>query len=132
MSLDYNATKCKPEVWNENATEEARLKTAYLCFPMMFARIGEITEKNVEEVADRIMVVQALLGPFLRSSEGPILYTRQDIADRVGYRTNIPTKWRSSFVRWVGAKVMDNVKGGSHIEHCEVRLSVEKGEEVAA
>lgn len=50
-----------------------------------------ITEKNVDDVAERIRIWEHYIGAPMRSSSGPLRVSMDDIRDHIGLSTNVTT-----------------------------------------
>ena len=107
MSLNWNATKCGAEVIGPLADLAEVRKTQYLCFVLMLTGTPVITEKNWEEVASRVLAVEAINGAMLskhidETQRVDCPYTREDIRKRIGYRCNVTPRTLGQFKRWLG------------------------------
>lgn len=128
MSLDWNIGKIKNwqelRVWGENDamgsfvpykdqkqahTEKTSWKmdvcTETLVFSMMSIQMGEITEKNWQDVYTRMSFLEKVGGAqrqrFLKEEDEwePIYYTPEDIKRRIGLATNVGTRAASAFYK---------------------------------
>ena len=109
MALTWDATKVA-DYETLHADKRELAKSEYLCWAMMDARIGEITNANWNDVFTRIDLLQKLNGAILRNSEGEVPYTKADIERRVGYRTNVKTEtFRARLYKEYENRLFDNL-----------------------
>ena len=103
MSLDFSYKNVRnwEELCEPDKPHQPNAKTTIIIHLLMPVDIGEITPKTVTEIWERIEVLQALDGPFLRGGEpGTEWLTRADIERLIGLTTNIfPKETKAAFMR---------------------------------
>lgn len=77
------------------------VKTTYLCFALMAAKVGRITEDNWSEVFARVEIAQKLFGSFIYIDSEKYNYTPADIKRRIGYSTNVSTETFAKFMKGI-------------------------------
>ena len=91
MSLDWSLADAKPELKEEILrTDDGWAVTQSVIFEAMLVEMNGITEKNWMEFYVRSCLVRHVIGaePF----------TPDDIRKRIGLKTNVTTKSRTSFM----------------------------------
>lgn len=102
MALHWDVSKIveregRDFVWAPTGEKDEEGKPLYrlrnivetMIWSTMAIGIGEITEKNVNEVARRMAIYEQIRGPMRRNAEGGVYYTREEIARLVGLSTNV-------------------------------------------
>jgi hypothetical protein len=69
---------------------------------------NEITEKNFEEVAQRIAIHQHILGAYFRKGDERVYITRVDVMRYIGLRTNASTMTKVQFNKRVAQWLMED------------------------
>jgi hypothetical protein len=150
MSLNWNITKVPDSVcWIEHDGEGEpdphvfakhddgvwrRLNpvTDALIWATMSVDLGRITEKNVDEWAYRLTIVQALYGARLQSSDGtPRPLSLQDVVDHIGLSTNVHTKGTAEWHRSVH-RYFVKPKRDAHMVDSAYRFTRAAAEELEA
>ena len=90
MSLNWNAETVKD--WDDMTPEQKDASVWYT----MFLDIGEITEENYEEFADRARIYDTLHGP---NAEFSFLGDPKFVKRLIGLKTNVSTK---TIRQWFG------------------------------
>ena len=102
MTLSYNfagmINRIGKEKFNEitnHPTEKGHWHpvTDALIWVTMGIGIGDITEKNVNEFADRVLTLQAATGGLIATTKESIVVTREDVEAHIGMTTNVFPKW---------------------------------------
>ena len=110
MALTFDYTKVFD---TDTLHQDPREKTLtdYLCWAMMDARIGEVTQENWNEVWTRIEFLEKLNGAYLRDSNGAMPYREQDVHRRIGYSCNVKTEtFRARLLKQYEIDVLDNAR----------------------
>lgn len=106
MSLDYDWSRVEDSQTlhgvndEEHSTKEEMqewTKTKHLCWVMLSADIGAITNSNWTKVYARVHMIQRLFGSDIWLDGKDYYYTPADIKRRIGYSTNVTTKSDTSF-----------------------------------
>lgn len=102
MSLNFNLSKIKDfeKACYVETSEGLRYNpiTEALIFATMAVGLGQITEKNVDEFARRLDVVQGIDGCFLRGADGkPYSLTKEHVQKHIGLTTNASNWQRRTF-----------------------------------
>src|SRR5262245_23079251 len=74
-------------VSNNGGANELNLVTSVLINYTMAIGVNEITEDNLDDVACRVALWEAIVGTALTTGEKKIFITRDDVARHVGLRT---------------------------------------------
>jgi hypothetical protein len=107
MSLDFQLTEIRDYL--ELYTDD-KLEPKWEAFILMTIStgIGVVTEKNVDEVWERMNIVQAVDGPWLRQGMAAMWFSRDDVVRMVGLRTNVfPKESKASFMRKMSKSALD-------------------------
>ena len=104
MSLRWDLSKC--ENWQEMQDTESGITDAIIWMTIA-VDLGEITEKNWKEFAERAAIVQALGGPYLMDG---IYVTDEMIRRRIGLTTNVANaSWSEWIKRWTKKGTMGDL-----------------------
>jgi hypothetical protein len=108
MALTFDYTRvADSDTLHEN--KRGLTKTEYLCWALMDARIGEVTESNWLDVWTRIEMLEKLNGSYLLDSNGAMPYTAEDIHRRIGYSCNVKTEtFRARLHKSYEIRLQDN------------------------
>ncbi len=71
--------------------------TKALCFLSLSCLYGTITEKNYEEVFQRIRVYERAIGAFHHDEKGPVYITLADVKMHIGLVLNVATETAAKF-----------------------------------
>lgn len=102
MSLNWNFSRIDN---HESVCFEAdgtmRTQTYMLVMATMALDIGDITTKNADEFWRRLNLWQHSIEHFMSTKEGPVYFTKGDVYQHVGLRTNVSnvsaTQWNRRF-----------------------------------
>ena len=93
MALRYDIRGCNPPTFQD---QNDSVNNYVLCSVLMVAGIGEITEKNLDEVFSRVHAIEKESGGGLRlatdtetQTSVSLEFTREEIKRFVGLKTNI-------------------------------------------
>lgn len=113
MSLDFSYKNVRnwEELCEPDRPHQPNAKTTLIIHLLMPVGIGEITPKTVPEIWERIEVLQALDGPYLRGGEpGTEWLMRADIERLIGLTTNIfPKETKAAFMRRMEKAALERV-----------------------
>jgi hypothetical protein len=104
--------------------------TARLIDLTMFVLLGEITEKNAEEFAIRLSVVQEVYGAFIHNDKGDRIITTAEVFDHIGLSTNVSNKTRGQFMTTI-KESLERRETESVKREIEEMKKVETAKEVA-
>jgi hypothetical protein len=100
MALHFNTSNCNPPE-RRDKTEES--KHYVICTLCMVAGIGEITEKNKEEVFSRLHAIEEVHGATLVGPDGNVFLTQTDIDRWVGMTLNVAAtskrQWKAQLAK---------------------------------
>jgi hypothetical protein len=98
MSLNFDFTQMVERLGKEEydrITDHPTIEgkwhpvTDALIWMTMAVGMGEITEKNADKFADRLLAYQALNGACLRGPDGEVYITSEDVKNHIGLSTNV-------------------------------------------
>lgn len=115
LTFDFSAVRDHKTVTTHPTDPEVYHPVAdALIWLSMICGYGEITEKNVEKIIERIMQYQAVRGAFLRGGKGAenkIYIMPTDVKRFIGMRSNASTlsdaEWRRKLVLLVTEAATD-------------------------
>lgn len=96
MSLNYRYVDIDDYVGLHSDPDEL-VKSDAIVYLTMTIGIRKLTEKNIEEVIRRVMLVEEAYGATVRSREGPVYLTPEDLRRRIGLATNASEKTKAKF-----------------------------------
>lgn len=96
MPLVWDLTKVKK--YEQLQKTEAGITDA-LIYATMTVGIPKITETNADEFYARIHLVEMMTHPWLNNDGEEVMFTRENITDRVGLTTNATTFSRAEFIK---------------------------------
>lgn len=112
MSLNFDLTAVKTRLGDERYEELTTSLierdgeklwhdvTNQLVWMSMAVGLGKIEEKNLDEWSFRIAFLEKLDGPSFRFNDGRQFgFTRRDLEDHVGLRTNVTEEKRSAWIK---------------------------------
>lgn len=103
MSLDFSYKDVRnwEELCEPGEPHQPNAKTTLIIHLLMPVGIGEVNPKTIDEIWERIEILQALDGPYLQGGEpGTEWLTKADIERLVGLKTNIfPKESKAAFMR---------------------------------
>lgn len=111
MPLTWSTTKVANR--NEVDTDPYDEKSWHpVCFGLVMLSMNcgyrEITEKNFEEVAQRVAIWQKIFGAYLSKGSERIYITRLDVQRYIGLTTNASTMTKAQFDKRVAQWVMED------------------------
>ena len=111
MSLNYRLPKTDYEFTLQEG-ERTILKPAThaLVFSTMFTGINTITEKNVQQVFERVVIFQKVFGAISYIGDEPVFITLQDVKDHIGLSTNASPRTLVQFKNFVFSNLVDDAK----------------------
>lgn len=99
MSLNWDARNVTKEgrelLEKKHGKKQAGQIVAYFCWVLMSADIGEVTDKNVDEIIFRDRVGAKVIGGSVLQNYTP---DAEDVRALVGYRCNVTTTTRRQFM----------------------------------
>ena len=110
MSLDFNLSKIRDREKLRDIDGKLDPRWEAMIFACMSVGIGEITPKNVDEFWERLDIVQAVDGPYLRGHEDPEQnwLTRADVERMIGLTTNVfPKKSKAAFMKKMSRSALE-------------------------
>lgn len=105
MSLDFKLTDVRDYLALYDHADKLCPRWQAIIFACMSVGIGKITPENVDEFWERLVIVQAVDGPYLSGHEEPEQnwLTRDDVVRMVGLNTNVfPKESKASFMKKMG------------------------------
>jgi hypothetical protein len=98
MSLNWNMEKVTDvQTLHEDDNEWAI--TESIIWATMTVDLGEITEKNLDEWAYRLAMLQAVWGANMRCGGEPFYLTREHVERRVGLHANVGNMTRAQWLK---------------------------------
>jgi len=107
MPLHYNYTKCNLEDVHPHTIECVINLT-------MLIEVGKFTEQNIDDVFDRILILEAFDGPFLwDENKKSILNDKSLIEKFIGLSTNVTNL---SMKKWFSKRLTFRRREQSHLK----------------
>lgn len=87
MALSFNTRNCNPPQFRNKGEKNTHYVICTLC---MLAGVGKITDKNKQDVFDRLHAIEEVQGPMLVDPDGGEVFLTQDDIDRwIGMTLNV-------------------------------------------
>lgn len=103
MSLDFNVSAIADYAnvttapTHEGMPERWHPVTDGLVWASIACGYCEITEKNLDEVWERVRMWQKVIGAFQSGNQGDVPTTKEDVRRHIGLRTNASRKTKKEF-----------------------------------
>lgn len=118
MALHFDVTEVKDFKAVTTYTQAAGNEiwhpvTDALIWASIYIGFSAITEKNADEISERLMMWQKATSPLLVSTNGPIWITPADVHQHIGLRTNATPLTKAAFNKKL-LRVLKEVSAREH------------------